>query len=104
MAQRGARPFCTISQSTELWDCLSAQGVRFQPSLGGALSLGRTNAFFLGGGRSMLNALYRTAERLGVEVRYDAEVTGLDIDDGFFAGAPDQVCETITFAPIGSQR
>jgi len=34
------------------------QGVRWQPSLGGTLSLGRTNSFFLGGGRAMLNALY----------------------------------------------
>ena len=38
------------------------QGVRWQPSLGGTLSLGRTNSFFLGGGRAMLNALYLTAE------------------------------------------
>ena len=50
------------------------QGVRWQPSLGGTLSLGRTNSFFLGGGRAMLNALYLTAESLGVEVVYDAEV------------------------------
>ena len=27
-------------------------GVRFQPSLGGTLHLGRTNAFFLGGGKA----------------------------------------------------
>ena len=53
--------------------------MRFQPSLGGTLSLGRTNSFFLGGGRAMLNALYLTAERLGVEVLYDAEVVDLDI-------------------------
>jgi tricarballylate dehydrogenase len=77
----------TIGQSKELWDFLSGQGVRFQPSLGGTLSLGRTNAFFLGGGRSMLNALYRTAASLGIEVRYDAEVTGLTIDHGFFVAA-----------------
>ncbi len=77
----------TIARSKELWDFLSAQGVRFQPSLGGTLSLGRTNAFFLGGGRAMLNALYRTARAQGVEVRYDAEVTGLRIEDGFFVSA-----------------
>ena len=43
--------------------------MRYQPSLGGTLSLGRTNSFFLGGGRSMLNALYLTAESLGVDDR-----------------------------------
>ena len=58
--------------------------MRWQPSLGGTLSLGRTNSFFLGGGRSMLNALYLTAERLGVEVEYDAEAVDLDIADGTF--------------------
>ena len=61
--------------------------MRFQPSLGGTLSLGRTNSFFLGGGRSMLNALYGTAEKLGVEVAYDAEVVGLNIDGGMFVSA-----------------
>ena len=61
---------------------IAEQGVRFQPSLGGTLSLGRTNSFFLGGGRAMLNALYLTAEKLGVEVLYDAEVVDLEIDDG----------------------
>src|SRR5947209_5893299 len=76
-----------ISQSKEILDWIPRQGVRFQPSLGGTLSLGRTNSFFLGGGRSMLNALYLTAESLGVEVRYDAEVVGLEIRDGRFQAA-----------------
>ncbi len=76
-----------IAQSKDMLGWITEQGVRFQPSLGGTLSLGRTNSFFLGGGRSMLNALYQTAERLGVEVLYDAEVVDLDIADGFFLGA-----------------
>ncbi len=57
-----------IRESKEMLTWITEQGVRFQPSLGGTLSLGRTNSFFLGGGRAMLNALYRTAEKLGVEV------------------------------------
>ena len=61
--------------------------MRWQPSLGGTLSLGRTNSFFLGGGRAMLNALYLTAEKLGVEILYDAEVLDLEIDDGMFLSA-----------------
>ena len=59
-----------IHESKAMLDWIAEQGVRFQPSLGGTLSLGRTNSFFLGGGRAMLNALYRTAEELGVEVDY----------------------------------
>jgi tricarballylate dehydrogenase len=76
-----------IAQSKEMLTWIVDQGVRFQPSLGGTLSLGRTNSFFLGGGRAMLNALYATAERLGVEIRYDAEVVGLEIDNGMFLSA-----------------
>ena len=76
-----------ISQSKEILNWIPEQGVRFQPSLGGTLSLGRTNSFFLGGGRSMLNALYLTAEKLGVEIRYDAEVSDLDIEAGMFLSA-----------------
>ncbi|MGH7051841.1 MAG: FAD-dependent tricarballylate dehydrogenase TcuA, partial [Acetobacteraceae bacterium] len=70
----------------------AAQGVRFQPSLGGTLSLGRTNSFFLGGGRAMLNALYQTAEVLGVVIRYDSEIIDLAIEDGRFHAAT--ACES----------
>lgn len=76
-----------IRESKPMLDWIQQQGVRFQPSLGGTLSLGRTNSFFLGGGRAMLNALYLTAERLGVAVRYDAEVVALDMEDGRFSAA-----------------
>ncbi len=77
----------TLEESKTLWDWMEAHGVRFQPSLGGTLSLGRTNAFFLGGGKALLNGLYRAAEALGVSVLYDAEIVDLFIEDGFFLGA-----------------
>jgi tricarballylate dehydrogenase len=73
-----------IRESKEMLNWIAAQGVRFQPSLGGTLSLGRTNSFFLGGGRAMLNALYRTAERLGVAMLYEAPAADLDIEGGQF--------------------
>src|SRR5437016_11666907 len=59
-----------IKESKDILDWIVKQGVRWQPSLGGTLSLGRTNSFFLGGGRAMLNALYRTAQQLGGVVLY----------------------------------
>src|SRR6201988_2806969 len=77
-----------IRESKEVLVWLQEQGVRYQPSLGGTLTLGRTNSFFLGGGRAMLNALYRTAEELGIDILYDAEVNDLDIADGMFLSAP----------------
>jgi tricarballylate dehydrogenase len=76
-----------IRESKEMLTWIVEQGGRFQPSLGGTLSLGRTNSFFLGGGRSMLNALYRTAEHLGVAVLYDAPAVDLDIAGGRFHSA-----------------
>src|ERR1700744_6554451 len=76
-----------IHESKDVLHWLVQQGVRWQPSLGGTLSLGRTNSFFLGGGRAMLNALYRTAEQLGVDILYDAQVSDLDIADGMFLSA-----------------
>ncbi len=77
----------TIRQSEDVMGWLREQDVRFQPPIGGTLSLGRTNAFFLGGGRALLNHLYMTAERLGIEVLYEAEVTALWIEDGRFRSA-----------------
>lgn len=76
-----------ISESKDMLNWIVEQGVRFQPPLGGTLGLGRTNSFFLGGGRAMLNALYSTAGRIGVEVLYEAEVTDMEITDGMFLSA-----------------
>ena len=38
-----------IRESKSMLTWIEQQGVRWQPSLGGTLSLGRTNSFFLGG-------------------------------------------------------
>ncbi|MBY6161701.1 FAD-dependent tricarballylate dehydrogenase TcuA [Mameliella alba] len=69
-----------IRTSEECLPWMEAHGVRFQPSLSGTLSLARTNAFFLGGGKGLVNAYYRTAEALGVEVLYEAAVTHLEME------------------------
>jgi tricarballylate dehydrogenase len=62
-------------------------GVFFQPSLSGALHTARTNAFFLGGGKALVNAYYRSAEKLGVQIRYRTPVTALELQDGRFVAA-----------------
>lgn len=69
-----------IRSSEECLPWMESHGVRFQPSLSGTLSLARTNAFFLGGGKSLVNAYYRTAKKLGVVVHYDAKVTHVALD------------------------
>jgi tricarballylate dehydrogenase len=72
----------TIRASSGVFGWMKAAGVRFQPSLTGTLNLGRTNAFFLGGGKALVNAYYLTAEKLGVEILYDTEVVAVNLDDG----------------------
>ncbi len=77
----------TIEGSASCTGWMRAQGVRFQPALGGTLQLGRTNAFFLGGGKALINAYYRAAEAQGVRVLYDAEISDLEIEGGVFSAA-----------------
>jgi tricarballylate dehydrogenase len=72
----------TIDGTSRLLPWMHAHGARFQRALEGTLSLSRTNAFFLGGGKALLNAYYGAAERLGVSVLYDTEVRSLCLVDG----------------------
>ena len=76
----------TLEKSAELTGWLGERGVRFQPALSGTLNLGRTNAFFLGGGRALLNSLCRHAEGLGVEFLYETEVAKMRMEDGYCDG------------------
>ena len=76
-----------IRASSNCRDWMRRHGVRFQPPLSGALHVARTNAFFMGGGKALVNAYYRSAERLGVQIRYEAPVDRLDIVGGGFRAA-----------------
>ncbi len=71
-------------------------GVRFQPPLSGALHVARTNAFFMGGGKALVNAYYRSAAALGIKVRYDTPVKSLEIKDGRWLAAITKSGERIT--------
>jgi tricarballylate dehydrogenase len=77
----------TIRASKELGKWMETHGCRFQPPLRGTLDLARTNAFFLGGGKALINAYYATAAKLGVSIAYDADVCDLEILDGKFSAA-----------------
>src|SRR6185437_6335820 len=48
---------------------------------------GRTNAFFLGGGKALMNAYYAAAAALGVEVAYDTAVVDLAFEGSRFTHA-----------------
>ena len=77
----------TIRQTEAHVPWMHAHGVRFQAPLGGTLHLSRTNAFFLGGGKALVNAYYRAAQALGVDVLYETEAVGLAIEGGRFRSA-----------------
>jgi len=76
-----------IRESSRCRDWMRRHGVHFQPPLSGTLQLARTNAFFMGGGKALVNAYYRSAENLGVQIRYNAPVARLDLDGGRFVAA-----------------
>ncbi|MBZ9665127.1 FAD-dependent tricarballylate dehydrogenase TcuA [Pseudomonas sp. LMG 31766] len=76
-----------IRASSSCRDWMRSHGVHFQPPLSGALHVARTNAFFMGGGKALVNAYYRSAERLGVQVRYDAPVDDIELDGNRFVAA-----------------
>src|SRR5690606_19976683 len=80
-----ARLVIRASASCRPW--MRKHGVRFQPSLSGTLHLARTNAFFMGGGKALDNAYFRSAEAFGVQVRYEAPVDALEIENGRFVAA-----------------
>src|SRR5579863_10757034 len=68
-----------IQQSRDLPHWMSEQGILWQPALAGTLHLGRTNRWFLGGGKALVNTYYQTAARMGITVRYNAMVEDLAI-------------------------
>ena len=76
-----------IRASSDCRDWMRSHGVRFQAPLSAALHVARTNAFFMGGGKALVNAYYRSAERLGVQIRYSTPVVSLELDDGRFVAA-----------------
>lgn len=80
-----ARLVIRASSNCRGW--MRRHGVHFQPPLSGALHVARTNAFFMGGGKALVNAYYRSAEKLGVQIRYETPVQALDLDDGRFIAA-----------------
>jgi tricarballylate dehydrogenase len=78
-----------IRDSATVRDWMRRHGVRFQPSLSGTLHLSRTNAFFMGGGKALVNAYYRSAESLGIEIRYEAKVAHLEMQPDGASAATD---------------
>lgn len=73
-----------IQASAGIPDWLAGSGVAFQRP-GGSLPPSRKTAYFLGGGKAVVNALYQEAARLGVTVWHEAELVGLKVEGGLAA-------------------
>ncbi|MEY2688274.1 MAG: Fumarate reductase flavoprotein subunit precursor [Pseudomonadota bacterium] len=80
-----ARLVIRASATCRPW--MRKHGVHFQPPLSGALHVARTNAFFMGGGKALVNAYYRSAQRLGVQVRYESPVDRIELEGDRFVAA-----------------
>jgi tricarballylate dehydrogenase len=80
-----ARLVIQASSTCRPW--MRKHGVRFQPPLSGALHVARTNAFFMGGGKALVNAYYRSAEAMGVQIRYETPVDAIEMDGDRFVAA-----------------
>ncbi|QOF81165.1 FAD-dependent tricarballylate dehydrogenase TcuA [Variovorax sp. 38R] len=84
-----------IRASSNCRDWMRRHGVHFQPPLSGALHVARTNAFFMGGGKALVNAYYRSAEALGVQIRYDTPVASVELDGDRFVAVRTEAGERI---------
>ena len=76
-----------IRESSTCRTWMRKYGVHFQAPLSGTLHLSRTNAFFMGGGKALVNAYYRSAERLGVKIYYNSPVKSIELADRHFIAA-----------------
>lgn len=68
-----------VRGSALLPDWLKSQGVVFQSS---HIPFSRKTAFLLGGGKAAINALYASAERLGIDIAYGQRVEAVDANGG----------------------
>jgi tricarballylate dehydrogenase len=71
-----------IRGSAEAAEWMEHHGARWQPALRGTLQLTRTNRFFLGGGKALINAYYARAARDGVRFMYDTCVDDFIVSSG----------------------
>ncbi len=75
-----------VHESTTVVPWMTEHGVHWQQPLRGTLHLNRTNIFFLGGGKALVNTYYQTAADMGISVRYETGVVDLLLDGNTVEG------------------
>jgi tricarballylate dehydrogenase len=77
-----ARHVIRASREAPAW--METYGVRWAGAFRGTINLDRTNWFFLGGGKALLNVYYRALEQRNIPVWYETRATAIAEDgDGF---------------------
>lgn len=77
----------TIRKSFEIPKWMEENGIKWQRPIAGTLHLARTNRFFIGGGKALVNSYYEHVKKLGVQVLYNSVVEDLLIENGEFKSA-----------------
>lgn len=70
----------TVRESESVPSWMLDHGALFQRPLAGTLHLGRTNTFFLGGGKALINNYHRALRTRGIPVVYEATVERFEFD------------------------
>ncbi len=68
-----------IDRSEEMANWMQSHNITFKKEIRGTLNLSRTNAFFMGGGKVLVDTYYELIEKLGVRVLYNATVSSIKI-------------------------
>lgn len=68
-----------IEKSMDIPWWMESHGIVFKREIKGSLNLSRTNIFFLGGGKKLVDTYHRSIERLGGHVLYNSAVSGFTI-------------------------
>jgi tricarballylate dehydrogenase len=86
-----------IAASREAPAWMETFGVRWQGAFRGTMHLDRTNRFFLGGGKALLNVYYRALAARQVPVRFETRVTAIEPQ-------PDETFAVTLATPDGTER
>jgi tricarballylate dehydrogenase len=71
----------TVEQSFNIPDWMTKHGVKWQSQLRGTLQLNRTNRFFIGGGKALVDTYYSYAKIHNIDVLYNSAVEDIKVED-----------------------
>jgi tricarballylate dehydrogenase len=75
-----------IERSNGITKWMHGNGIIFKKEIRGTLNLSRTNAFFMGGGKVLVDTYYNKLEKIGVKILYNTFVNGIKVNDNLIEG------------------